>query len=173
MGIIAVGIIILRVVRQGNLMYLGMHELGFLWLAIFYLALIFLALTSENPLVKGFFKMRALGGLGAISYGVYLIHQPVLWLFHILFGSGSPRLLTMKDLAITLLALVISLLVASLSWRFFESPFKPIEGINHPRLSETIRLTSGGLIPFSSGVDSGLQFVDAFLHAARVGGVGF
>ena len=122
MGTLAVGIVILRVVRQGNLMYLGMHELGFLWLAIFYLALILLALTTENRWVKGFFKIRVLGWLGTVSYGVYIIHQPVGWLFHILLGSGTPRLLTMRDLGVTLLALVTSLLIASLSWRFFESP---------------------------------------------------
>lgn len=122
MGVIGVGIVVLRVVRQGNLMYLGMHQLGFLWLAIFYLALILLALTSESRWVKGFFKIRALGWLGTISYGVYIIHEPVAWLFHILLGSGTPRLLSVRDLGVSLLALVVSLFVASLSWRFFESP---------------------------------------------------
>jgi peptidoglycan/LPS O-acetylase OafA/YrhL len=122
MGVMAAGIVVLRVVKQGNLMYLGMHLLGFLWLAIFYLALILLALTTGNRWVKAFFKIRVLGWLGTISYGVYIIHQPVAWLFHILLGSGTPRLVTARDLGITSLALVTSLLLASLSWRFFESP---------------------------------------------------
>src|SRR6185312_694787 len=116
------GLVVLRVVRQGNLMHLGMHELGFLWLAIFYLALILLALTTSNRWIKGFFKARALTWLGTISYGVYIIHRPIAWVFYILFGNGTPRLSTMRDLAITALALIISFLVASLSWRFFESP---------------------------------------------------
>jgi peptidoglycan/LPS O-acetylase OafA/YrhL len=121
MGIIGVAIVILRVVKQGNLIYLGMHELGFLWLAVFYLALILLVLTTDNRWIKGFFQMRWLCWLGTISYGLYIFHEPILTSLQILLGRGTPHLDNLADVGVTLLALAVSLLLASLSWHFFES----------------------------------------------------
>ena len=119
--VIGVAVIILRAVKQGNFIYLGMHQLGFLWLAVFYLALILLALATDNRFVKGFFTMRWLCWLGTVSYGLYILHEPLVWLFHTLFGNGQPRLGSLTELGLTLLALATALAVAGLSWKFFES----------------------------------------------------
>ena len=123
MGTIGAAIVILRVVKQGNLIYLGMHELGFLWLAVFYLALILLVLNTDNRWIKGFFQMRWLCWLGTVLYGLYIVHRPVAQLLHILLRNGTPRLNSLADLGVTSLALAVSLLLAGLSWRFFESRF--------------------------------------------------
>jgi peptidoglycan/LPS O-acetylase OafA/YrhL len=60
--------------------------------------------------------------LGAISYGLYLIHQPIVGLLHGLILDGRPDIATPAQLAVTLLALTVSVGVAWLSWRTMEAP---------------------------------------------------
>lgn len=62
--------------------------------------------------------------LGLISYGLYLFNQPVLWLAHATFVGGSPP--SLKDgftCLITLGALIVTMVVASLSYFCFERYF--------------------------------------------------
>ncbi|AOS95504.1 O-acetyltransferase OatA [Microbulbifer aggregans] len=56
--------------------------------------------------------------VGLISYSLYLWHWPVLVLFRLLHGTAElPLLLAVQ-------AIVLSLLLAWLSWRFVEAPFR-------------------------------------------------
>ena len=121
MFIIGMIITILRVERQGNLMYFGMHMLGFLCLAIFYLSLILLVLADKENWLAKFFSMRWLCGLGLISYGVYIFHQPVSWLLHTLAGNAEPTMLNWRDVGITMAALFVTVSIAAGSWKIFES----------------------------------------------------
>ena len=60
--------------------------------------------------------------LANISFMLYLIHQPVLGLMHGALLDQAPRIRTGTDLAVTLLALLVALLLCSLSYRYFEKP---------------------------------------------------
>jgi peptidoglycan/LPS O-acetylase OafA/YrhL len=67
------------------------------------------------------FENRLLGNVGRISYGLYLMHQPVLGILHGALRGALPDNGTLAGLSITLLALIVSLAVAWASWTFFES----------------------------------------------------
>jgi peptidoglycan/LPS O-acetylase OafA/YrhL len=64
---------------------------------------------------------RWLCGLGAISYGVYLLHEPILG-----FGTraivGDRVIENAGDLLITVSLTSGTIIAAWLSWRFFEGP---------------------------------------------------
>lgn len=59
---------------------------------------------------------------GAISYGLYLIHQPINGLLHGLILDARPDVGTPPQILVTLLAAAISIILAWLSWRWFETP---------------------------------------------------
>ncbi len=58
---------------------------------------------------------------GSISYGMYLVHQPVLVLLHGFILGTSPDIETVPQLLLTLIAIAISVGIAWLSWTYFES----------------------------------------------------
>ena len=98
----------------------AMSTAGYTVLAAFYLILLLLTITSSGWL-KRIFSWRALRWLGTIAYGLYLIHVPALDLAFRLFEHRGPRLVQSVDLVPLTIALGGSLLLAHLSWTFFES----------------------------------------------------
>jgi len=95
---------------------------GFTLVALFSLSLILTALFVDNALSRALARSTALINLGIISYGVYLIHMPMLGLVHVLYDQKDPRLLTLADAGIVTLALALTIGAAALSWRYFEAP---------------------------------------------------
>ncbi len=79
-------------------------------------ALIIIFSTSDT-LVYRILTVRLLVGIGLISYSAYLWHQPLFVFAHII---------TQEEPSFWLMALlsVITLLLAYLSWRFVEAPFR-------------------------------------------------
>lgn len=86
--------------------------------ALFYAGLILLASLYDVSLLRN----RALVGLGIISYGVYLFHQTVSGLVHGLTGKPVPVMASGTDVVATLLALVLTVVLATLSYYFLEKP---------------------------------------------------
>ena len=83
--------------------------------AIGFAALVAVVGTRERS-HRGLLASRPLAYAGAISYGVYLWHVPILlWL-------RAKGLLPLDPLGATLVAGSISALVASASWRWIEQP---------------------------------------------------
>jgi peptidoglycan/LPS O-acetylase OafA/YrhL len=68
------------------------------------------------------FRSPALCSVGTISYCLYLIHQPVAGILHGLILGSEPDTGTPAQLAVTMLALAVSVAVAWLSWVSFERP---------------------------------------------------
>jgi peptidoglycan/LPS O-acetylase OafA/YrhL len=95
-------------------------EFGFTWIAAFYLGL--LLLTLHDRRCGAIFRWRPLAALGAISYGVYLFHCPLCWLFHSMLLGQPPRILDWASGGVTLLAFAATLGLAWTSYRFFEAP---------------------------------------------------
>ena len=67
----------------------------------------------EGP-VMGFF--------GAISYGLYLFHQPVAGLMHGLILGRRPDIDTAEGWAVSFAAVAVSIAAAWASWRWLEAP---------------------------------------------------
>jgi peptidoglycan/LPS O-acetylase OafA/YrhL len=68
------------------------------------------------------FRSQVLRFFGVISYGLYLVHQPVAGILHGVILGSRPDIGTLPQFAVTLGALGASVGIAYLSWTFFESP---------------------------------------------------
>lgn len=91
-------------------------------MALLYGLLMVLAVTHQAGIPARLMRWTPLQGLGIISYGVYLLHIPVAGLLHGLVSQKKISVTTFSDGMTTLLALILTLVLASVSWRFFEKP---------------------------------------------------
>jgi len=78
------------------------------------------------------FHSKWLRYIGSISYGLYLIHQPINGLLHGVILGTRPDVETLSQIGVTVTAMTLSMLLAGLSWRLFE---RPLVGYGH-QLSE-------------------------------------
>lgn len=80
------------------------------------------ALVLGAPEGRQFLNLPVMRFFGLISYGLYLIHQPVNGALHgLAFGNG-PELHTLAQFAVTGVALLISIGLALASWLWLEKP---------------------------------------------------
>ena len=95
---------------------------GYTLLPMFYGCLLLIVLTADNGLIVGVVRNSLLQKLGVIAYGVFLMHLGIAGVAHagLLYGNGIMH--SPGDAWVTLLALAVTLALASLSWRYFEKP---------------------------------------------------
>jgi peptidoglycan/LPS O-acetylase OafA/YrhL len=99
---------------------LPMTTLGYSWLALFYTCCLLIAVSVPAGPVPKMLRNRWLARLGTLAYCSYLVHMPAI--------EAGRRLLGLRFLSTTaylpggLLGVGFSLLVAALSWHFFEKP---------------------------------------------------
>jgi peptidoglycan/LPS O-acetylase OafA/YrhL len=91
-------------------------------LGALYLCLMITVLLDEKGWLAKLCRWNALREMGKISYCVYLVHYPVLWIMHRLVLGSDPRFDTSAGIGVTLAAFAATLAIAQLSWRFFEHP---------------------------------------------------
>jgi peptidoglycan/LPS O-acetylase OafA/YrhL len=77
--------------------------------------------------VRGWEVLRPLSSagwrfFGSISYGLYLVHQPVAGAMHGLLLGGRPDIGSLPQLAVTVAAAVASIGIAWALWEFIEAP---------------------------------------------------
>ncbi len=96
-----------------------LHSVGLLFLGICTASYILLIVSD---FYRGtILKSRGLCFFGSISYGLYLIHQPVAGLLHGLLLGTRPDTANVPQTLVTVAALITSVVLAWLSWKFFES----------------------------------------------------
>ena len=120
---------------------------GYTWIALFYLSLLLLAVSHKGFVSRGF-SFGPLKALGIVAYGLYLFHQPTLGLVYGLLGKPTPRLSGHYEMIVTGLSTILLLLLAYVSWIYFEKPLVRIGhrfkySTEHP-VSEKNRLKSYG-----------------------------
>jgi Predicted acyltransferases len=97
---------------------------------------------AASPLVR-LLTLRPIRAIGAISYSLYLWHWPVVVLFRWTVG--------LDRLSHQLVAIALSLGLATLSWRFVENPVRRSAKIrNLPRLAVVV----GGLVALYAGTQA-------------------
>ena len=68
------------------------------------------------------FRAKILCNIGSISYGLYLIHQPIAGLMHGIFLNERPDVGSISQILVTIGAFVVSICVATISWKMLERP---------------------------------------------------
>ena len=90
--------------------------------------LIYVGRSSARPLATSLLSLRPFVFIGLISYSLYLVHWPIV-------SFARDQSLDHPTTAETLMIVVASFLLAALSWRFVEQPFrKPRPAVTQPRL---------------------------------------
>ncbi len=91
--------------------------------AVAYTMLFWLVLTHRGGCLAGFFRWSGFVIVGTFSYGLYLLHVPILGLAHAVVFGNAPNLDTPARVLTTIGAAIVTLLLAWLSWTRFEKPF--------------------------------------------------
>jgi peptidoglycan/LPS O-acetylase OafA/YrhL len=106
----------------------GMSTFGYSWMALLYFCFLLIVVTQKSGLLHSIASNGLLQRLGLIAYGVYLLHQGILELTHGLFLHHAPTIANLVDALVTLLALLLTLSLAAVSYKWFE---KPIVAMGH------------------------------------------
>jgi peptidoglycan/LPS O-acetylase OafA/YrhL len=97
-------------------------SVGYSWFALLYGCLLLLAVSHPEGRLGRVLRWRPMRSLGKISYCVYLIHYTVvLYLFRWVHHTET-RLDSLMSIATISAALIATLALATLSWRFLEQP---------------------------------------------------
>jgi peptidoglycan/LPS O-acetylase OafA/YrhL len=121
-AILGAGLLVYAYARQG----VGMSTMvfgGYTWLGAFYFCGLMMAVVMPAGRKMRLLCNPLLRGLGACSYGLYLIHLPALFLTHALVLNQKPQIANGRDAAVTVLAFGISLALATVSYHAFEKHF--------------------------------------------------
>jgi len=102
--------------RQGETFW------GFSIMALFFTAAVLIALVRPNGLWSRLCRLPPLRALGGISYCIYVIHLSVLVVCqNILSWAAGKQSIGLAGLG-TLLAAIITWVLAKISWHYLESP---------------------------------------------------
>jgi peptidoglycan/LPS O-acetylase OafA/YrhL len=105
----------------------GFHLLmatgGYSIVAIFYVCLLVFVLVDGSGPAALLMRSATLRNLGMISFGLYLIHIPVLGLAYGLLFNSAPQISQPVHVATSLAALAASVAIATASWKLFENRF--------------------------------------------------
>ncbi len=144
LGLLLSGFGLLLVAQQGMFSPF-MMVVGYSYLALTAAALLAVVLYVRWPLVNWLFANAILAELGVISYGVYLLHQPVHGLASLALLGQSQRLQSPQDVFVALGSFALTMAIARLSWRHIE---KPIIDLAHRPAGKQVRWLSALPVPF-------------------------
>ena len=99
-----------------------MQAVGYSWLAMFYVSVLLYALTRPTSALSRALRAKWLGCLGGIAYGTYLIHEMIQGLMFGLIWHGEPVITGGRTFLTSVAALGMTLMIAHLSWKYFEFP---------------------------------------------------
>lgn len=91
-------------------------------IGFFFVFLLMIALTDKEGVAGKIFRWWPLRELGKVSYCVYIIHQAVNWILHRSIFHTEPRFNHWPEIGITIVSFGVTVLIAEISWRFFENP---------------------------------------------------
>jgi peptidoglycan/LPS O-acetylase OafA/YrhL len=119
-AILLVGMGVLALTYNPYFSY-GWQNVGYTWLDLLYACSLLIAVTEQRGIVKAVTTNSLLRRLGMVAYCTYLIHSVMLFLSHELIFH-FPKIHYVSYITTLILALIATLTVAALSWKFFERP---------------------------------------------------
>jgi len=111
--------------KYGNIVFFQhlMVSIGFTWIAAFYLCGLLYAVTQPASWLSTCLRWKPLRWLGAIAYGVYLVHGYALnFVYGVLYSHPLYVISRPAELIAPVLAMVGTLVLCRLSWLYFEKP---------------------------------------------------
>jgi peptidoglycan/LPS O-acetylase OafA/YrhL len=99
-----------------------MQTIGYSWLAVFYAVCLLMVLIRPTGILARGMRVSWLRSLGIVSYCMYITHAAIDVVLHAAILRAPPRVSTAKGAGVTLLAALLTYVIARLSWRFFERP---------------------------------------------------
>lgn len=114
--------------------------------------LLIIFLVPKTILYK-FFTLKPIVGIGLISYGIYLWHQPLLAFSRYMFFENLTEVMLIG-------ICILSFLIAWLTWRYVETPFRDKNKLSRAAI---FKFTALGIVIFSTiglwinHVDGGLK----------------
>lgn len=90
--------------------------------------LIFVAVVRESRWLDAVLRLKPVGALGRISYGVYLIHFPIVLLTRLDLPYWLPLQGWGLTFGIAAVSIGVTIVLAGASWRFLERPFLVLKG---------------------------------------------
>jgi peptidoglycan/LPS O-acetylase OafA/YrhL len=91
-------------------------------IGFFFVFLLIITLTDKDGLLGKILRWSPLRELGKVSYCVYIIHQAVAWVFFRSLLHSEPRFDGWAAIGLSVLSFVVTVLIAEVSWRYFEGP---------------------------------------------------
>jgi peptidoglycan/LPS O-acetylase OafA/YrhL len=98
----------------------SMMVYGYSLLALLYVCLLLIAISEKRGPVSLITRNPVLRWFGLIAYGVYLMHQPINGFCRYLWLPQNGRADALAEQAVTVAAFVLTVMLASVSWLFFE-----------------------------------------------------
>jgi peptidoglycan/LPS O-acetylase OafA/YrhL len=103
-----------------NHFWLG--PLNHFWMAGLYTILVVMAFANTEPWLGSLLRAPVLVWLGKLSYAIYICHQAVSGVVHGVLRHSVPLMRVPSDTVVTIFALLVTLSIAALSFRFVETP---------------------------------------------------
>lgn len=94
--------------------------------AFLFAGVLIVSLTQKSNGLVGILRLKLLTWIGSISYSLYLVHYLILGLVHHFLGRPGLGIHDGFDVTITLLALITSIGISWLIFRFVETPLVKI-----------------------------------------------
>lgn len=122
LAILFAGLVYFSLPRVAGRDSFEMVFMGYTWLGLFYSCFLLIIVTAKNGVAARLMRLTFLDRLGVIAYGIFLIHLVMDGLVHGLVLGKDVTIHNWEDGGMTVLALFATLLLASISWHFFEKP---------------------------------------------------
>lgn len=101
---------------------MAMQSIGFSWIAFLFAHLLVLTLVSPAGLIATVARSSWLCELGSVSYCLYIIHQVVNALCHIVLQPAAAKQSDWRVIVVPMVACAIAYSIAKLSLIYFERP---------------------------------------------------
>jgi peptidoglycan/LPS O-acetylase OafA/YrhL len=120
-GVFFAGIVFVAYMQYGQLSNI-MTTVGYSWVALFYTCCLLVVVSKTKGRVQRWLGNRVLMWLGTLAYCTYLIHVPLSEAGRRVLALQFPDAPSATWLLGGLLGVAATLVIASLSWKYFEKP---------------------------------------------------